>query len=139
MTQHRSNRAESAVLWSGRHFFRFIIATAMLVVLAGYHPVPALDHPALHVGGPVVLAGLVLWRALHSARQADIMWLARINLVVLVLLGAFCAALLMTGWQQDRLCKDQPEGRTCTDVAPPIIRFFNSRPLEHRPDIPANP
>lgn len=139
MTQGRLDRTGMLLQWSGRYFFRFVIALAVLVVFARHNPVPALDHPALHIGGPVVLAGLVLWRALRAARQDDIMWLARINLVVFVLVGAVCAALLLTGWQQDRLCMDQPQDRTCTEVAPPIIRWFNGRRPEYRPDIPANP
>ena len=139
MTQDRMDRTAMALLWSGRYFLPFVTAMAVLVAFAGYNPVPALDDPALHVGGPVALAGLVLWRALGAAGRDSIMWTARINLVIVVLLGAVLAGLLMTGWHQDRICRNQPEGRTCTEVAPPIIRFFNSRRPEYRPDIPANP
>jgi hypothetical protein len=139
MGQHRFDRAETSLLWIGRHVFRYFVPLAGLVALAAYDPVPALDGPVLHVGGPIVLAGVVLWRAFGAAVRDNIMWLARINLVVVVVLGGFTGMLLMSSWHFERLCKDRPEGRTCSEVAPLIIRFFNGRGPRWEPDNSFNP
>ena len=139
MDKHRFNRSETALLWSGRYLVRFFIPLVGLVAVAARNPVPSLDGAALHFGGPVVLAGVVLWRALRAAQCDSIMWLARINLVVVIMLGAFTGMLLMSSWHYERLCKGQPEGRTCSEVAPPIIRIFDARRPRWDPDNPVNP
>ncbi|HSF11531.1 MAG TPA: hypothetical protein VLA50_01045 [Erythrobacter sp.] len=139
MRLDRFNRAEMALLWIGRYLVRYFIPLIGLVALAAYNFVPALDCPPLHVGGPVVLAGLVLWPALRAASRDSIMWLARVYLLVVILVGGGTTILLMASWHLERLCQDQPQDRTCTEVAPPIIRFFNGWRPEFRPDIPPNP
>lgn len=139
MEPHRFDRAEIALLWSGRYLIRYILALAGLVVVAANNLVPALDGPALHIGAPALLAAFVLWRALRAARRDRVMWLAQANLVVLVVLGAVVAMLLLTALYQNRLCLDQPQGRSCAEVARPIIRLFDARRPSWNPHIPANP
>jgi hypothetical protein len=127
MTERRFDRAQSALLWIGRYVFRFFITLIALVGLVAYDLFPALDGSALHVGAPAALMGLVLWRALRAARRDSIMVLARIILVVAILLGGGTAMLLMSAWHEERLCKGEPQGRSCSDLERPIIRFFNGR------------
>ena len=76
MTQGRLDRTGMLLQWSGRYFFRFVIAMAVLVVFARSNPVPALDHPALHIGGPVVLAGLVGIGAIGKEEALLAAWIA---------------------------------------------------------------
>jgi hypothetical protein len=139
MGQHRFDRTETSLLWSGRYLFRYFFALITLLVVAGANIFPALNVPAFHIGGPVLLAGFALWRAWRAAARDDILWLARINLLGLVLLGALVAMVMMTAWHENRLCEVQPRGKTCTDVPPPIIRLFDSRRPTWNPNIPANP
>lgn len=139
MARDRSDRTETALLWSGRHLFRHLLALVALVALVTTNNVPVLDVPTFYVCGPVLLTGFVLWFALRAAAREGIFWLARINLVILVVLGTLIAMLLMAASHHDRLCKAQPRGRTCAEVPSPIIRLFDARRPTWNPDIPANP
>ncbi len=139
MRQGQTDRVQVSLQWSGGYLLLHLLWLAAMVIALNARTFPAFGAPALHVAGPVVLAALVLWRALRAASARGIMRLARINLVILVVLTSLCAMLFMVSRHQNQTCAGKPSAGACIKALPPIIRHFSPLHPEYRPDIPANP
>ncbi len=139
MKQGQTDHVQVSLLWSGGYLLLHTLWLAAMVIALNARTFPALGAPALHVAGPVVLAVLVLWRALRTASARKVMRLARVNLVILVVLTSLCAILFMVSRHQNQTCAHKASAAVCVSAQPPIIRNFNPLRPEYRPDIPANP